>query len=136
MIDICYIWPWVHGNPRMHLPIHPGGSQDHKLVPQIHWVPLSAAQWTSGHLTQLGPYQSLSLRVITYRFCLISWCHRFIIFKKNTYIYIYYWSIVDLQCCRFTAWWFRYTNTHTLFLKLFSIVGYYKILTIVHYAIQ
>ena len=29
-----------------------------------------------------------------------------------------------------------YTNTHTLFLKLFSIIAYYRILTIVPYAIQ
>ena len=31
---------------------------------------------------------------------------------------------------------FSYTSTHTLFFKLFSILGYYKILTIVLHAIQ
>jgi len=32
--------------------------------------------------------------------------------------------------------WFSYTYTHMLFLKLFSIIGYYKILIIVPCAIQ
>ena len=51
-------------------------------------------------------------------------------------IHTYYWSIDDLQCFRCTARWFSYTNTHRLFLKLFSIIGYYKILTMVPYAVQ
>ena len=46
------------------------------------------------------------------------------------YIYIY-WNIVDLQCFRCTARWFSYTYTYILFLKLFSIIGYCRILTIV-----
>ena len=45
-------------------------------------------------------------------------------------IYIFHWS-VDLQCFRCTARWCSYANTHMLFLKLFSIIDYYKILTIV-----
>ena len=62
----------------------------------------------------------------------------FIVFFKKIYIYIYifYWSIVDLHCSSFTARWFSYTNKHILFFKLFSVIGYYKILTIVPYAIQ
>ena len=32
---------------------------------------------------------------------------------------------------RYTARWFSYTYTHILFLKFFSIVGYYKILSII-----
>ena len=44
---------------------------------------------------------------------------------------IFYWSMVDLQCFRCTARWFSYTCTHILFLKSLSIIGYYKILTIV-----
>ena len=52
------------------------------------------------------------------------------------YMYIYDWSIVDLQCFRYTARWFNYANTHILFLKLFSIIGYYNILTMVPYGIQ
>ena len=46
-------------------------------------------------------------------------------------IYILYWSTVALQCFRCTARWFSYTFTHILFFQLFSIIGYYKILTIV-----
>ena len=52
------------------------------------------------------------------------------------YLYIYNWSIIDLQCFRCTARWFGYTNTHISFLKLFSIIDYYKILTVVPCAIQ
>ena len=43
-------------------------------------------------------------------------------------IYIFYWSIVDFWCFRYTARWFSYTYIHILFLRLFSIIGYYKIL--------
>ena len=50
------------------------------------------------------------------------------------YMYFFYWSLVDLQCFRCTARWFSYTNTHKLFFKLFSIIGYYKILVTVPYA--
>ena len=50
------------------------------------------------------------------------------------YMYFFYWSLVDLQCFRCTARWFSSTNTHKLFFKLFSIIGYYKILVTVPYA--
>ena len=43
---------------------------------------------------------------------------------------------VDLQCFRCSARQFSYTHTHTLFLRLFSIIGDYKILTTVPCAIQ
>ena len=36
----------------------------------------------------------------------------------------------------FVCVWFNYTYTHILFLKLFSIIGYYKILTVIPCAIQ
>ena len=60
----------------------------------------------------------------------------FYIYTYFFLFFIFYWSVVDLQCFRYTARWFSYTNTHILLLKLFSIIGYYKLLTIVPYAIQ
>ena len=45
------------------------------------------------------------------------------------------WSIVDIQCCgsfRCIAKWFRII----FFFRFYSIIGYYKILNIVSYAIQ
>lgn len=47
-------------------------------------------------------------------------------FKK---IYIFYWNIVHLKCFKYTARWFHYSNIHKSFLKLFCVIGYYKILT-------
>ena len=44
--------------------------------------------------------------------------------------------IVDVHCFRHIARWFSYTNIHILFLKLFSIISYYKILTRAPCAIQ
>ena len=41
-----------------------------------------------------------------------------------------------LRHFRCTAWWFSYTETRILLLKLFSIIGYYEILTVVPCAIQ
>ena len=38
--------------------------------------------------------------------------------------------ITDL-CFRYTARWFSYTCTHILFFRLFSVIDYYRILTIV-----
>ena len=38
-------------------------------------------------------------------------------------IYIFYWSIVDLQCFRRTEMWFSCTYMHILFFRLFSIKG-------------
>ena len=52
------------------------------------------------------------------------------------YIYTFYWSIVDLQCFSYTSRGSSYTYTHILFLRLFSIIDYYKILTIALCAIQ
>ena len=57
--------------------------------------------------------------------------HAIFIFNLFFLKHIFYWSIVDFQCFRCTAKWFSYTYTHILFLKLFSTIGYYKILTIV-----
>ena len=31
------------------------------------------------------------------------------------FMYIYYWSIVGLQCFRYTARWFSYASTHIIF---------------------
>ena len=46
------------------------------------------------------------------------------------------WLIVDLQCFRCTKRWLSYTYTHICILKLFSIIGYYKIFTVFPCAIQ
>ena len=60
--------------------------------------------------------------------------------SKSVYIfilmYVFYWSIVDLQCFGCTAGWLSYTYTHILSLKLFSIMGNHEILTTVPCAIQ
>ena len=53
------------------------------------------------------------------------------VWKNFFLIYVFYWSIVDLQCFRCTARWFSYTYIQIIFLRLFSIIEYYKILTIV-----
>ena len=65
--NLLCIRPCVRENPRVHFPIHPDGSQGHKVVPQIHT--LGAIQQISGHLTQSVPYQSLTLRVIICKHC-------------------------------------------------------------------
>ena len=50
---------------------------------------------------------------------------------------IFYWSIINLQCCisfKYTPKWFSYLYAlyiYIFFFKFFSIVGYYKILNIV-----
>ena len=41
-------------------------------------------------------------------------------FLCNSLINIFYWSMVDLQCFRYTARWFSYTYTHILFLRLWN----------------
>ena len=57
-------------------------------------------------------------------------------FKKRIHlvfflIYIFYWTLADLQRFRYTARWFSYTYIHILFFRLFSVIGYYKLLIIV-----
>lgn len=44
--------PWIQANPKVQRPIHPGGSQGHRLVPHIQWVPFGAGHLMPGHLTQ------------------------------------------------------------------------------------
>ena len=73
------------------------------------------------------------------------WC----IYTLNYILFFltFYWSIVDLQYCatfRDSAKWFGYTHTHIykyiyiyiFFFRFFSLIGYYRILSIVSYAIQ
>ena len=54
--------------------------------------------------------------------------------------YIFYWSIVDLQCCvsfRCTAKWISYTYTYIhSFYRLFSRIDHYRVLSRVPCAIQ
>ena len=47
----------------------------------------------------------------------------------------FYWHIVDLQCFRYTAKWFNFIYIYVFF-RLFSFIGYYKILNIVPCAIH
>ena len=57
---------------------------------------------------------------------LIDWKINIGLFFPLIHIYIFFiWSIVALQCFRYTARWFSYTYTQILLLKLFSVTGYY-----------
>ena len=40
IVDLMF--PWAKARPKVHLPIYPGGSQGHTLVPHNQWVPLGA----------------------------------------------------------------------------------------------
>ena len=57
---------------------------------------------------------------------LCCWFPPVYLFKNFFLIYIYF-VVVDLQRFRCTARWFGYTCTLILFLKLFYILGYYRI---------
>ena len=57
----------------------------------------------------------------------------------HSFFFLLSWSRVDLQCCisfRCTAKWFSYTYLYIYFVRFFSLIGYYKILSIVACAIQ
>ena len=62
-----------------------------------------------------------------------------IVFPKAE-VFIFNWSIVDLQCFKCTAKWFSfYIYRHTyicFFFRFFSFIGYYKILNTVLCATQ
>ena len=77
-------------------------------VPQRAWPPPWASRAPPFHPARLNSWQPLVFFFL---------------------IYIFYWSIVDWPCFRCTAEWFSYAYTHILFLKLFSIIDYYKILS-------
>ena len=62
--------------------------------------------------------------------------HFFFFFFFLCFKYMYIWLKYSWSTMFQVARWFNYTNTHILFLKLFSIIGYYKILTIVPCALQ
>ena len=70
---------------------------------------------------------SRALMPLSFHLCFLFW-----IFLT----YIFYCSIVALQGFRWTARWFSHAYTHILFFRLFSIISYYNILTIVACAIQ
>ena len=81
------------------------------------------------HRTQLHSY--------TFRKCTVTEHMKQIIFFFV--LYIFNWSIVDLQCCVnycCTAKWFSYTYMHAFFFIFFSIMAYHRILNIVLCAIQ
>ena len=73
--------------------------------------------------------------------------HSWLVFENSfmwDLCFVFHWSILDLQRCvsfRCTAQWFSYiymyTDTHIyVYFRFFSIIGYYKILSIVPCAIQ
>ena len=113
-------------SPLLSQPHHTQNTLTVLVTPDVGGlVPLSSS---------LSPQQS-GLRLSSTLCFLIN----LFLFKK----YIFCWSIVDLQCFRSTARWFWYKYTyiyyfwiiHILFLKLFSSIGYYKILIMVPCAI-
>ena len=65
------------------------------------------------------PFSSVTLLGLV-----LSRIYRFFFFL----IYIFYWSIMDLQCFMYTARWFSDTYTYILFFKLFFIIDYYRYL--------
>ena len=58
--------------------------------------------------------------------CVLVFCSWYVF----CFIFVFYWSIVDLQCWisfRYTAKW----SLHIFFSKFFSFIGYHKIFSIV-----
>ena len=55
--------------------------------------------------------------------------------KEALFFFFFNWSIVDLQCCRCIANWLIYKYVY-IYIRLFSIIGYYKIVNIVPCAIE
>ena len=54
--------------------------------------------------------------------------------KTLFFFNVFYWSIVDLQCCVsfwYLAKWFSYAYIYTFFFRFFSIMLYHRILNIV-----
>lgn len=70
------------------------------------------------------------LEGMTFLIAILKGVTRFLFFLMC----VFYWSVTGLQCFRSTVRWLG--NTHMLFLKLFSIRGNYKILAMVHCAVQ
>ena len=55
---------------------------------------------------------------------------------RNFFFNVFYWSIVDLQCCVsfcYVAKWFSYAYIYTFFFRFFSILLYHRILFSVLY---
>ena len=58
-----------------------------------------------------------------------SWFTTYYFYFKK---FILYWSIVDLQCCvsfRYIEKWVNYIYTVSILFKLFSHLGYYRIIS-------
>ena len=103
---------------------------DWVVLPQEEREAGRGQMWTCGR--EVGEWGEC-MRNLLFKIFLIF----FIIFSK-----VFYWNIVDLQCFRCTVKWFRYIYLNIyiymniFFFRFFSIIAYYKILSIVSCAIQ
>ena len=106
----------------------------HSSVSSLLHLPISAQHPGRAEGEVWGSSLSSLKKKNTYLYCLFCvwkwqdysgvvsfWVEVFFFF-----IYIFYWSAVDLPCFRYTASLFSYTYTHVLF-RLFSTIGYSKV---------
>ena len=110
---------WVWSAPILKLSSHPS------LTPIFPWIISLAYKRHSYHLVNSKSFKrrrpNIHIHVCIYIYIYI--CIHTQIYCVYIWFSIYihfYLSIVDLQCFRYTARWFSYTNAHILFLKLFS----------------
>ena len=131
MYIFFFLWPYLQHMEVPRLGVEPELQLLLTPQPGQHEIRAASVTYTAacGNAGSLTPWVRPGIKPASSQ--RQHWVLNLLSHNRNSqfFIFIYlYWSIIDLQCFRYTAKWFRFIYTHTYLYILFQIIFHYTLL--------